>query len=213
MNYYIVPVTELEQNSTLLWCDHTDEAVIVDPGGDIDLIQQQIRKLDIHPIEILLTHGHFDHVGGAKDLAKLLSIPITGPHIEDLFWFQGLEQQSRMFGLKYIIQNFIPDTWLKHGDKIHFGDEILQVLHCPGHTPGHVAYFNKQDQLAIVGDVLFKNGIGRTDLPGGSYETLMRSITEQLWPLGDAVRFIPGHGPMSNFGEERLHSPFFSKML
>lgn len=209
MQYHIVPVTDLEQNCTLLWCEHTDEAIITDPGGDIDLILQQIRKLDIHPVEILLTHGHFDHVGGALELAKLLSVSITGPHLGDMFWFQNLEQQTRMFGLNYKIQNFTPNRWLQAKDKIKFGDEILEVLHCPGHTPGHVVYFNRQDQLAIVGDVLFKNGIGRTDLPYGNYDALMRSITEQLWPLGDAVRFIPGHGPMSSFGEERLHSPFF----
>jgi glyoxylase-like metal-dependent hydrolase (beta-lactamase superfamily II) len=208
MNYHIILVTDLEQNCTLLWCDHTDETIVVDPGGDIGLITQQITELKLHPVEILLTHGHFDHVGGAKELSQLLSIPITGPHMGDLFWFQGLSMQSRMFGLGYTIQNFIPDRWLNHGDTINFGDEVLEVLHCPGHTPGHVAYFNRSDQLAIVGDVLFQNGIGRTDFPGGNYDMLMHSIKKYLLPLGDKVRFIPGHGPMSSFGEERQNNPF-----
>lgn len=210
MNYHIVPVTDLAQNCTILWCTHTHQAAIVDPGGDVDDILAAVKQLAVQPIKILLTHGHFDHVGGASELAKILSIPILGPHLGDLPWLKGLAEQSRIFGLQYQLKEFVPERWLNHGDKINFGNEILEVLHCPGHTPGHVVYFNRQDQLALVGDVLFKNGIGRTDLPGGNYTALMRSITENLWPLGDAVRFIPGHGPMSSFGVERLNSPFFS---
>lgn len=210
MHYLTVPVTDLEQNCTILWCNHSHQAVVVDPGGDVDDIQAAVKQINVKPIKILLTHGHFDHVGGATELAKCLSIPIIGPHIGDLSWLKGLTEQSRIFGLRYSIKNFVPDHWLNHGDTIKFGNETLEVLHCPGHTPGHVVYFNRQDQLALVGDVLFKNGIGRTDFPGSSHAALMRSIQEQLWPLGDTVRFIPGHGPMSSFGEERLHSPFFT---
>lgn len=210
MNYHIIPVTDFAQNCTILWCERTHAAAILDPGGEPERILASVERLGVLPVRILLTHGHLDHIGAALIISQQLSIPIEGPHIDDQPWFASLEQQSTMFGLP-TVENFTPDRWLKHKDQISFGDQILEVLHCPGHTPGHVVFFHPHDQLALVGDVIFKNGIGRTDLTFGDYAALMRSIYEQLLPLGDGVRFIPGHGPMSSFGVERQHNPFLQE--
>ncbi|KOR30056.1 hypothetical protein TI03_00565 [Achromatium sp. WMS1] len=206
MKYHIIPVTDLLENCTILWCEHTRAAAIVDPGGESERIIESVRQLRVTPVRILLTHGHLDHIGAAGIIAQQLSIPIEGAHINDKPWFEALEQQSRMFGFP-IVDNFLPDRWLKHKEQVHFGKQVLEVLHCPGHTAGHVVFFHHQDQLALVGDVIFRNGIGRTDLALGDYNTLMRSIHETLLPLGDQVRFIPGHGPMSDFGRERQYNP------
>jgi hydroxyacylglutathione hydrolase len=207
MQYTIIPVTSFSQNCTVLWCQNTQEAVIVDPGGEPDRIIQLIERQRLKPVAILLTHGHLDHVGASVMLNKKLNIPIKGPHIADRFWLFAIEEQCKLFGFPHH-PNFIPDQWLNHGDIIEFGEQTLQVLHCPGHTPGHVVFFHQIDKLALVGDVLFNGSIGRTDFPKGDYDTLIRSIKEQLWPLGDDVQFIPGHGEMSNFGEERRYNPY-----
>ena len=207
MNYHIVPVTDFEQNCSLLWCEHSLKAAIVDPGGDISLILDAVQQLGITPVLILLTHGHIDHVGGAGELAQHLNVPIEGPNSGDRPWLESMDKQSEKFGLPNA-KSFVPDRWLIHNDRVRFGDEVLEVLHCPGHTPGHVVFFNRKDKLALVGDVLFQGSIGRTDLPFGDHATLLRSIREQLWPLGDEVRFIPGHGFLSSFGAERRNNPY-----
>jgi len=207
MKFTIVPVTPFQQNCSLLWCEETMQAAVVDPGGDINLILAAIAKAGVTPQKILLTHGHIDHAGGTAELAARLGIPIEGPQREDCFWIDQLPQQSQMFGLPKLAA-FTPDRWLEQGDRVRFGNVELDVLHCPGHTPGHVVFFSAKDRLAIVGDVLFDGSIGRTDFPRGNHAELIESITGKLWPLGEDVTFIPGHGPLSTFGEQRRSNPF-----
>ncbi len=207
MQYRIVPVTPFEQNCTLFWCEETREAAVIDPGGDVPRILGEIERQRLTPTRILLTHGHVDHAGGAGALAARLGIPIEGPHRDDAFWLQGIAQQGRMFGLPPV-EPFSPERWLDQGDRVSIGRLQLEVLHCPGHTPGHLVFYEPQSRLAQVGDVLFQGSIGRTDFPRGDYDQLIDSIRTRLWPLGNEVRFIPGHGPMSSFGEERRSNPF-----
>jgi len=207
MGYRIIPVTPLEQNCTLLWCEHTRRAVVMDPGGEVELILEAIGGLGIEPTRVLLTHGHIDHVGGAVALAGRLGVPIWGPHRADAFLLDALPEQARMFDLE-MAAPFHPDRWLGDGDRIPVGDTALEVIHCPGHAPGHVVFYQADAGLALVGDVLFQDSIGRTDLPGGNHRALLNAIRNRLFPLGDAVSFVPGHGPMSTFGRERRHNPF-----
>jgi glyoxylase-like metal-dependent hydrolase (beta-lactamase superfamily II) len=207
MQYKIIPVTPYQQNCTLFWCDKTREAAIIDPGGDTRQVVNQLNVLELKATQILLTHGHIDHAGGANELAKILGIPIIGPHREDAFLLESMSQQAVMFGFGSS-EACKPDQWLDQGDEITIGEEKLEVHHCPGHTPGHVVFFHRATQIAQVGDVLFNGSIGRTDFPRGDYATLIHSIRNRLWPLGDEVRFIPGHGPESTFGEERRSNPF-----
>jgi hydroxyacylglutathione hydrolase len=209
MDYAIIPVTPFEQNCTLFWCKETRKAAVIDPGGDIDRILQAVADEGLELVKILVTHGHIDHAGGAGDLAERLGLPIEGPHEEDRFWIEGMPQQSRMFGFPAVM-SFEPARWLKDGDKVAFGKVELDVLHCPGHTPGHVVFYHGPSRLMQVGDVLFQGSIGRTDFPRGDHDTLIRSIKERLFPLGDDIAFIPGHGPMSTLGEERRYNPFLS---
>lgn len=206
LQFHTVPVTPFQQNCTLLW-DDSKRAAVVDPGGDIERILAAVEERGLELEKILLTHGHLDHVGGTAQLAKRLQLPVEGPHREDGFWIEQLPLQTQMFGFPPV-ETFTPDRWLEQGDRVAVGDEELEVYHCPGHTPGHVIFFHRPSGLALVGDVLFAGSIGRTDFPKGDHDTLIRSITEKLWPLGDEVRFIPGHGPMSTFGEERRSNPF-----
>ena len=208
MNYQIIPVTAFAQNCTLLWCEETKQAAVVDPGGDIEDIVAAAARHGVTIVKILLTHGHIDHAGGAAELAERLSIPIEGPQRGDEFWIRQLVDQARMFGFPGRVAPFAPDRWLEGGDTVSFGKVVLEVIYTPGHTPGHVVFFHRPSKLALVGDVLFAGSIGRTDLPGGNYDDLIRSIRAGLWPLGDDVEFIPGHGPMSTFGEERQSNPF-----
>ncbi len=207
MQTLTIPVTEFQQNCTLLWCEETMEGAVVDPGGYIDLIIEAVETKGIKLQKVLLTHGHLDHVGAAADLAKQFNIPIEGPHRDELSLIAALPQQCVMFGFPPV-KTFTPDRWLVQGDTVSFGQQILEVLHCPGHTLGHVVFFHRDDKLALVGDVLFRGSIGRTDLPGGNHAQLLDSIRNRLWPLGDKVAFIPGHGPRSTFGEERKTNPF-----
>lgn len=207
MRYTIIPVTPYEQNCTLLVCEQTRQAALVDPGGDLDILLETVKQQGVTLESILVTHGHLDHVGGVAALSKQLSLPIIGPHVEDEFWIQALPEQSRMFGFPKS-DSFVPSRWLKDGDSVEVGNEKLQVIHCPGHTPGHVVFYSTSANLAILGDVLFKGSIGRTDFPKGDYQTLINSIQLKLWPLGKDVAFIPGHGPMSTFGEEMRSNPF-----
>lgn len=207
LKYQIIPVTPYQQNCTLLWCDETMEAAVVDPGGDLHLVRQAIESNGVQLVKILLTHGHLDHVGGTEELARQENLPIEGPHPEDEFWIQGLPDQSRMMGFPPAM-SFEPQRWLFQGDSVVVGKLKLEVRHCPGHTPGHVVFFHAESRLALVGDVLFQGSIGRTDFPKGDFDTLINAIRQQLWPLGDDVSFIPGHGPMSTIGQERLTNPF-----
>ncbi|MBS1208264.1 MAG: beta-lactamase domain protein [Proteobacteria bacterium] len=207
LQYKIIPVTPFQQNCSLLWCDETLEAAVVDPGGDVARIQALIATTGVKLSKILLTHGHLDHVGGSAELAQAAGVPIIGPQHEDAFWIEGLAEQCRMFGFPQVA-GFEPDQWLEEGDSVSLGKEHLDVLHTPGHTPGHIVFFSRSAQLAIVGDVLFAGSVGRTDFPRGNHQQLLDSIRLKLWPLGREVRFIPGHGPMSSFGEERDNNPF-----
>jgi glyoxylase-like metal-dependent hydrolase (beta-lactamase superfamily II) len=203
----VVPVTAFAQNCSVIWCDRTGAGAVIDPGGDIDQILDAVRESGMRPEKILLTHAHIDHAGATAELARSLKLPVEGPHLGDKFWIDGLPEQARMFGLPPS-ERFEPDRWLVDGDRVQVGEIDFEVRHCPGHTPGHVVFYSAADKLAFVGDVLFAGSIGRTDFPGGDYDTLIRAIRENLFPLGDDVRFVPGHGPMSTFGEERRSNPF-----
>jgi glyoxylase-like metal-dependent hydrolase (beta-lactamase superfamily II) len=207
LKYSVVPVTPFQQNATVLWCEETRLAAVSDPGGDLPLILRVIEREKLKLEKIFVTHGHIDHAGAVADLADQFGVPIEGPQIEDKFWIDGMPEQSRMFGFPKV-RSFTPDRWLAHGDTVTVGKQALEVIHCPGHTPGHVCFYHAPSKLAIVGDVLFQGSIGRTDFPKGDYDTLIRSIRERLLPLGDDVEFVPGHGPMSNFGEERRYNQF-----
>ncbi len=208
MRFRIIPVTSYQQNCSLLICEQSHKAAIVDPGGDIDLILKTIDTERVSLEAILITHGHLDHVGAAAELAARLSLPIIGPHRDDRFWIDAIPEQCRTFRFP-VCASFTPSRWLSQGDVVKVGEEILDVFHCPGHTPGHVVFVHRNTQLAIVGDVLFKGSIGRTDLPKGDFNTLIGSIKNNLWPLGEQFAFIPGHGPMSTFGKEMRSNPFF----
>lgn len=207
LSYRTVPVTSLLQNATLIWCDRSRSAAWVDPGGSAETLLSLPSELGLTLDQIFLTHGHIDHVGAAKVMADRAGIPIVGPHEGDRFWLEQLPIQAQMFGVEHT-PAFFPDRWLQDGDTVAVGEQILDVYHCPGHTPGHVVFHHAPSRLALVGDVLFAGAIGRTDFPGGNHQDLLDAIRLKLWPLGDATRFIPGHGPMSSFGEERRHNPF-----
>jgi hydroxyacylglutathione hydrolase len=207
LDYRIIPVTPFEQNCSLIWCTETMKGALVDVGGDLDKLLAAAAKLGVTIEKLLLTHGHIDHAGGTGELAAQLKVPIEGPQEEERFWLDQLPAQSRMFGFPQA-QECNPDRWLNEGDTVTVGKETLQVIHTPGHTPGHVVFFHAPSKLAIVGDVLFAGSIGRTDFPRGDHKTLINSIQKKLWPLGNEVEFIPGHGPMSTFGEERDSNPF-----
>jgi len=207
LRFKIIPVTLFQQNCTLLWCDETGYAVVVDPGGETTRVVTAIREADVEPIKILLTHGHLDHVGGATELAERLDLPIEGPHRGDDFLLESLAVQSQMFGVPEV-RGVSTGRWLEDGDSVQVGTRELRVIHCPGHSPGHVVFFDEAARLAQVGDVLFQGSIGRTDLPRGNHQDLLDSIRQRLFPLGDDVRFIPGHSSISSFGDERRSNPF-----
>jgi hydroxyacylglutathione hydrolase len=207
MKFCIIPVTPFEQNCTLLWDETTMKGAVVDPGGNLERILGEAKKQGVAIEKILLTHGHLDHAAGAGALAKQLDVAIEGPQEEERFWLEKLPAQCASYGFP-AVEVFEPERWLQQGDTVSVGNETLQVHHCPGHTPGHVVFFHAPSRVAIVGDVLFQGSIGRTDFPRGDHDTLIRSIRENLWPLGDDVSFIPGHGPVSTFGAERRSNPF-----
>jgi hydroxyacylglutathione hydrolase len=203
----IIPVTPFGQNCTLLWCEQTKKAAVIDPGGDLDRIRHAITESGASVEKILLTHGHIDHAGGAAELSEELGVPIEGPHEADLFLLQSLAETGRAYGIEGV-RAVTPDRWLTEGDVVSVGALTLDVLHCPGHSPGSVVFASAAQRFAIVGDVLFQGSVGRTDLPGGDGQALIRSIKDKLLPLGDDVTFICGHGPMSTIGQGRRTNPF-----
>ncbi|PKU23822.1 hypothetical protein CWS72_14995 [Telmatospirillum siberiense] len=207
MQAVIVPVTSFAQNCSVVWCTETGKGAVIDPGGDLERIEQAIETH--HPVieKILITHGHFDHAGGAAELAERLGVPIEGPGADDGFLIDAITERGDDFGVPNC-RPFTPSRWLTDGDTVTVGAQTFDVRHCPGHTPGHVVFFHQPSQLAFVGDVLFAGSIGRTDFPRGDHPTLIRSITTRLWPMGDDVTFVPGHGPVSTFGQERRTNPF-----
>lgn len=208
LNAGIIPVTPFQQNCTILFDMDERIGVVVDPGGDVELIRQAIDEHKLSIQAIWLTHGHIDHAGGAMDLKDALGVDIIGPHESDKMLLDNLELQAERFGLNGAVRNCVPDRFLTEGETVSFGEHKFEVLHCPGHAPGHVVYYNQAAKFAHVGDVLFRGSIGRTDLPGGDHATLIRSIKEKLLPLGDDIGFICGHGPGGRFGEERRTNPF-----
>ena len=207
LQYLTVPVTPFQQNCSIVWCDATQEAAIIDAGGDIPVLLAEIARLGLTLKALWVTHAHIDHAGAVGELADTLALPIVGPHTGDQFWIDGLAQQSVMFGFAPARQ-FTPTRWLQDRDTVQIGHETLNVRHCPGHTPGHVVFHAPQIKRAFVGDVLFAGSIGRTDFPQGDHDQLISSITQRLWPMGDDTVFIPGHGPESTFGRERSSNPY-----
>jgi glyoxylase-like metal-dependent hydrolase (beta-lactamase superfamily II) len=203
----IVPVTPFQQNCSIVWCTATKRAAVVDPGGEIDRLLEAAAGQNVEIEKILVTHGHLDHAGGAAELAERLGIPIEGPQRADQFWIDGIPESGARYGFDGA-RSFAPDRWLEDGEQVTIGQQTLDVIHCPGHTPGHLVFFHAPSRLAFVGDVLFQGSIGRTDFPRGDHAALIRSITTKLWPLGPDVAFVPGHGPYSTFGRERQTNPF-----
>ena len=206
MKVGIVPVTAFEQNCSLLWCTKTMRGALVDPGGDIEQLKAAAAGQGVTIEKLLITHGHMDHCGMAGVLAKQLGVPIEGPNEADRYWIEGLTEAASRYGMQG--EPFEPDRWLADGDTVTVGDLTLDVVHCPGHTPGHVVFIHKPSHVAFVGDVLFQGSIGRTDFPGGNHQQLLDSITKKLFPLGDDIAFVPGHGPTSTFGHEKRTNPF-----
>ncbi len=205
----IIPVTAFQQNCSLVWDSATMRGALVDAGGEVDHLLERARHHGVQLEKLLVTHGHLDHASGVRDLAERLKLPIEGPHQDDLFWIEGLPQAARQYGFPPA-RSFTPDRWLNHGDTVSLGSLTFDVLHCPGHTPGHVVFHHAPSRLAFVGDVLFQGSIGRTDFPRGNHAHLIEAIRTRLFPLGDDNRFVPGHGPMSTFGQERKTNPYVS---
>ncbi|GAB3324114.1 MBL fold metallo-hydrolase [Haliea atlantica] len=203
----IVPVTPYQQNCSILKCEETGQAAVVDPGGDVERILAAAKEMDADIRKILLTHGHMDHCAASDVLRQQLDIPIEGPQREDAFWIDRLPEWCQMSGFPHA-DAFAPDRWLEEGDTVTVGEQTLKVFHCPGHTPGHVVFLHEGQRIAWVGDVLFQGSIGRTDFPRGDHQQLIDSIRDKLFPLGDDITFIPGHGPTSTFGQERRSNPF-----
>ena len=207
----IAPVTPLQQNCTIVWCTKTMKGAVIDPGGEVDRLLAGLEKYGVTLEKILITHGHMDHAGAAAEMAERTGAPIEGPHPDDQFWIDRIESSGKQYGIPEA-RTFTPDRWLHDGDVVTLGETQFEVIHCPGHTPGHVVFFHREARFAQVGDVLFKGSIGRTDFPRGNYNDLIEAISTKLWPLGEDVSFVPGHGPMSTFGYERKTNPFVSDL-
>ena len=207
----IIPVTPLQQNCCLIWCTETMKGAFTDPGGDLPLLKAAAAKQGVTIEKLLVTHGHLDHCGQTGMLAQELGVPIEGPHEDDRFWISQLDDDGKRWGMD--AKTFEPDRWLKDGDTVTIGNLVLDVIHCPGHTPGHVVFYHGPSHFAVVGDVLFQGSIGRTDFPKGNHQQLIDSITQKLWPLGSETAFVPGHGPMSTFGHERKTKDYVSDYL
>lgn len=206
---FITPVTPLQQNCTTVWCTQTKKAAVIDPGGSVDGILAEIARRGLTLEAVWITHGHLDHAGAAAEMKEKTGVQIIGPHAADQFWIDLIPEQGRKYGLPEA-RSFTTDRFLEHGDVLTLGETAWEVVHCPGHTPGHVIFFNRAARFAQVGDVLFQGSIGRTDFPRSDHAALLNAITTRLWPLGDDVTFVPGHGPHSTFGQERRSNPFVS---
>ncbi|BAH83427.1 MBL fold metallo-hydrolase [Candidatus Ishikawella capsulata] len=207
MDYKIIVLTNFLQNCLIIWCKNTYDCALVDPGGDTNKLKKQLLDIELKPNKILLTHGHIDHVAGAAELASFYKIPIIGPHIQDLYLLNNLPNQSKMFHFPKC-EPLRPDYFLEENNIINIGNIRLEVIHCPGHTPGHIVFFNRKNKLLIAGDTLFKGSIGRTDFLQGNYQQLVTVIKQKILSLGDEVILIPGHGPISTVGKERITNPF-----
>ncbi|MDX2276460.1 MAG: MBL fold metallo-hydrolase [Hyphomonadaceae bacterium] len=208
----VVPVTPLQQNCSMIWNDATKRAVLVDPGGDADKLLGALERFGLTLTRMWLTHGHLDHAGAAAELRERTGVAVEGPHRDDQYWLDQIEAGAPRFGLVGA-RNVTPDRYFEDGEVLEFEGMQFDVTHTPGHTPGHVVIHNREANIAFVGDVLFAGSIGRTDLPGGNHQQLIDSITDRLWPLGEEMRFIPGHGPTSTFGQERRTNPFVADRL
>ncbi len=204
----LLPVTPFAQNCSLLYDKVSMQGVLVDPGGEADRLMSECEALGVTIAEIWLTHGHLDHAGGARDIRDKLGVEVIGPHKDDQFWMDTIEESWEKYGHKGMGKNIVPDRYLEDGEVLKLADVEFKVLHTPGHTPGHVVIYNQELKIAFVGDVLFRGSIGRTDFPKGNHQQLLSSITQKLWPLGGDMRFVPGHGPMSTFGQERQDNAF-----
>jgi len=207
----IVPVTPFQQNCSIIRAP-SGKAAVVDPGGEPDKIMAAAREMDAEIVKIWLTHGHLDHAGAAEEIKRRTGAPIEGPHREEIFWLTQIRESWAKFGIEDG-EDCTPDRWLDDGDEVELDGVIFGVAFTPGHTPGHVVIFNREAKIAFVGDVLFAGSIGRTDFPRGDHATLIASITGKLWPLGDDMRFVPGHGAMSTFGRERQSNPFVADSI
>jgi glyoxylase-like metal-dependent hydrolase (beta-lactamase superfamily II) len=207
----ILPVTPFQQNCSIVWCTKTMRGAVIDPGGEVERLKVAIAAAGVSLEKVLLTHGHLDHASGATKLARELEVPIEGPHTDDTFLLEALGKNARRPGFPDA-EDCTPNRWLSNGDEVQFGEVTFGVRHCPGHTPGHVVFFHSDAKIAFVGDVLFAGSVGRSDLPRGNHQQLCDSIIERLWPLGDDMRFVPGHGQMSTFGWERKCNPFVSDL-
>jgi hydroxyacylglutathione hydrolase len=208
LNAAIVPVTPFQQNCTLIWDPSTMKGAVVDPGGDLDLIERAIAEVGMKPEKILLTHGHIDHAGGAAELRERLGVPIEGPHADERPLLDALAEQGRAYGME--ARPVTPDRWLAEGDTVTVAGHTFEVFHCPGHSPGSVVLVNRAQRFALVGDVLFQGSVGRTDVPYGNHASLINAIRTKLLPLGDDFAFICGHGPASTIGRERRSNPFIA---
>ncbi len=207
LKYKIIPVTSLQQNCSLIWCEQTQDAALIDPGGDVELLLKAVDDNNVNLKAIYLTHGHLDHIGAADELRKKRHLPVIGPHKEDEFLFSAIPEQCEIFGFS-AIDIFFPDEWLNEQQTINLGCEQLSVIHTPGHTPGHIVLKHEAQKLLWVGDVIFKHSIGRTDFPRGDFDILISSIKNKLFSLRENYRFVPGHGPESTLAEEKNHNPF-----
>lgn len=212
LKYEVLPVTPFMQNCSLVWCEETRDAALIDPGGEMAHLLKAVADRGLQLKAVWLTHGHLDHVGAADEIRQQTGCPIIGPQRADAFWLEGLPAQSSMFGFP-LTESFAPDRWLESGDILELGTEQVSVLHCPGHTPGHVVFWYAAGKLVWVGDVLFQGSIGRTDFPQGNHAALLDSINHRLLPLGDDVTMVPGHGPTSTLGRERMSNPFLTQPI
>jgi len=207
MKIIVIPVTPYEQNCSLIICEETKKAAIVDPGGNVERILAMVKKHHVTVDKVLLTHGHLDHVGGTEAVANALNVPVIGPEKEDLFWLEQLEAQSQRFGFPPHT-SFTPTAWLEENEIVEVGNIKLKVLHIPGHTPGHVALLDEASLQIIVGDILFNGGIGRSDFPRGDQFQLVSGIKKKLLTLAPETIVYPGHGPTTTIGREKVSNPF-----
>ena len=200
------------QENTYLLYDETGDAVIIDPGcytkQEEESLLLFISENNLKLKHLLNTHSHIDHILGNRFVAEQFSLKLQS-HKEDEFLIERAKEQGLAFGIK--IENPpLPGNYLNEGMKLKFGNSELEIIHAPGHSPGSLVFYNLNEKFMIVGDVLFNQSIGRTDLPGGSYEVLVHSIVKKLFPLGDDMEVFSGHGAPTTIGQERISNPFLS---